>query len=57
MSNFRLKDVRGGFFYEVTKQLPNHATVSTEDLFHSNLYTVEKFAPFWYKILYIWLNC
>jgi hypothetical protein len=25
------------FFYEVTKQLPNPATASTEDLFHSNL--------------------
>jgi hypothetical protein len=31
-------------------QLPNHATVSTEDLFHSNLYTVKKFAQFSYKI-------
>jgi hypothetical protein len=25
----------------------------TEDLFHSNLYTVEKFAPFSYKILHV----
>jgi hypothetical protein len=34
----------------------NHATVSVEDVFHSNLYTVEKFAPFSYKILYVLLN-
>jgi hypothetical protein len=39
---------RGGF-YQVTKLLTNHDTVSTEDLFHSNLYTVEKFA--------VLLNC
>jgi hypothetical protein len=46
--------------FHITKQLQvsNHATVSTEDLFRSNLYTagVEKFAPFLYKILYILLN-
>jgi hypothetical protein len=33
---------------EVTKQLPNYATESTEDLFHSNLYsdTVENLRHF-----------
>jgi hypothetical protein len=30
--------------------------VSTQDLFHSNLYTVEKYAPSLYKILYILMN-
>jgi hypothetical protein len=55
MSNFLLKDVPRCFF-KFTEQLPTHATVSTEDLFHSNLYTVEEFAPFSYKILYILLN-
>jgi hypothetical protein len=34
----------------------NHATVPTEDLFHSILYTVEKFPPFSYKMLYVLLK-
>jgi hypothetical protein len=38
------------------KLLTNRATLSTEDLFHSNLYTVEKFPPFSYQILYVLLN-
>jgi hypothetical protein len=46
---------RGGF-YEVTKLFPNHATVSTEDLVHSNFYTVEKFVPFSYTKLNIFQN-
>jgi hypothetical protein len=56
MSNFRLWDVPRCFF-KVTKLLTNHATVSTKNLFHSHLYTVEKFAPFSHKILYVLLNC
>jgi hypothetical protein len=33
------------------------ATVVKEDLFLGILYTVEKFAPFSYEILYVLLNC
>jgi hypothetical protein len=33
------------------------ATVVTEDLFLSILYTVKKIAPFSYEIFYVLLNC